>query len=861
MSIPVMVSLDAVAGGFFSVLGQAGTSLTKLGDDSEMAAAKLKKIGTAVAIGVTAAAATIAVKTAEMAADWESAVTHLVTDDGELRENMKMVSDGMLDVAQKTGTSAMALQDAMKPIESSGYHGADALNVLKVAAEGAKVGNAQLTTVTDAMTSIMASFGYKAQDATGVMNALVETVKNGKIRMEDLAGAIGNVAPAAATAHIGLEQVLGAMTTMTSQGTDASKAGTYLRQTITALSAPSAKAATEMRGLGIDVFDLQQHLGDRGLTGTLKILSDAIASHAGPDGAVLVETFKKSKNATSDFQKILANLPPESQTALQAMADMMGGAKSMQAALELTGPAADHFNTAVQNIGNSLHGSGSDVQDWAEIQETAKQKMEEVKATVNALGIKLGEHLLPAVKKVADAFLSSVEFFEKHKTAAEVLIGVIGVGLVLAFGMAAAAAWSFAAAMWATGIPEIVLAIVAAIVVIVIIVIWVKDHWRQAWEDIKQWAKDAADWIVGAWNWLYDKASDIWQGIVDWIKGVWNGLTSWVSGAWHTVTDPIVNGFHWLWDHIVSIWNGIKGFFEQWWPLLLVIFATPVAIIIALWNHFHNAIMGAVHFVWNAIKGFLSTIWDGITSAAQGAWDLFSRYVIQPVQALWGFLVTIWNGAVAFLSGIWSSITSAVSDAWNSIYDTVSNLLNSIWTVITTIGEDIWQAIKAPFVTAWNAIKDMVGEFMDLGKNIVDGVIQGVENAGGALIQKLKDLAHSALNAAKSFLGISSPSRMFADEVGQWIPHGIAEGITAHAGVVGNAITAATDARGLRLGPGPIGGLSAGGFGAAPGGIALTVQFQGPFYGQGGVEQAAADIRDALLRLQVRTPLGFKATA
>ena len=46
-----------------------------------------------------------------------------------------------------------------------------------------------------------------------------------------------------------------------------------------------------------------------------------------------------------------------------------------------------------------------------------------------------------------------------------------------------------------------------------------------------------------------------------------------------------------------------------------------------------------------------------------------------------------------------------------------------------------------------------------------------------------------ALAAAKDALGIASPSRLMRDQVGQWIPAGIAAGIEQSSGMVTDAMT------------------------------------------------------------------------
>lgn len=64
-----------------------------------------------------------------------------------------------------------------------------------------------------------------------------------------------------------------------------------------------------------------------------------------------------------------------------------------------------------------------------------------------------------------------------------------------------------------------------------------------------------------------------------------------------------------------------------------------------------------------------------------------------------------------------------------------------------------------------------------IGSALIQGIIRGVRSAASALVNALKSLATQALNAAKNALGIGSPSKVFAAEVGRWIPAGVAMGV------------------------------------------------------------------------------------
>lgn len=91
-------------------------------------------------------------------------------------------------------------------------------------------------------------------------------------------------------------------------------------------------------------------------------------------------------------------------------------------------------------------------------------------------------------------------------------------------------------------------------------------------------------------------------------------------------------------------------------------------------------------------------------------------------------------------------------------------------------------------------------DWTSVGTNIVDGIVRGANAATSKLTGALTNLAQKALAAAKAALGIKSPSKVMRDQVGRWIPAGIAEGIERYGSVVDGAMDGiAADVSGLRM--------------------------------------------------------------
>ncbi|MET8627928.1 phage tail tape measure protein [Kitasatospora sp. NPDC004669] len=754
--------------------------------EGETAFQRFGRVSKEAVTGIGIAAAGAAVGAVKMAADFETQMTRVRTGAGEVASNMRMVSQGVLAMAGQVGQSTQQLTAGLYQIESAGFHGADALTVLRNSAQGAKVGAAELGTVADAVTTAMNAYKMSAGESAEATNALIATEAQGKTNMEALAGSMSSILPTAAAAHVGLTEVLGAMATMTSQGTPAAVAATYLRQTIGALSNPSGKAAQEMKSLGLNAVEVGQNLGKNGLASTLEMLTGAIEKKMGPAGTVLIEHLRKAAQGATDYQKVLANLPPEQQTYIGALANMVGGTKSMMAALQLTGPHMQDFKNATAAINEHVKQGGKEIEGWRDVQGTFNQKMAEAKAGAQAMAIQVGQYLMPVASRAMSLFASFTGWLGKHETAAKMVAGVIGGALVIALAAVVAQMWAWTAAALANPVVWIILGIVALIAAVVLLVM----HWREVWGFIKAIAVEVAHIAVGAWRWLEGETSAAWRAVASWATGTWRSIAAFFVGAYHAVVDPVVAAWRLAERVTLSVFGGIAAFFRRWWPLLLVIFFPYIAVLVAIWNHWHEQIIGTAKAVWSAVAAFFVAIWRAISGAAETAWRYTQRVIIQPMREAYDEVVSVARRALAWLDGIWRQVADTAASAWRLVRAHILGPVMQIWRDVTGWFDKIKNAVGDALSSAWHSAESIGDKFLSVGRDLVMGIVHGIEGAAHFVVDKLKHLASSALNAAKSFLGISSPSRVMADEVGQWIPHGIAQGITDHAHVAAGAVAA-----------------------------------------------------------------------
>jgi len=134
---------------------------------------------------------------------------------------------------------------------------------------------------------------------------------------------------------------------------------------------------------------------------------------------------------------------------------------------------------------------------------------------------------------------------------------------------------------------------------------------------------------------------------------------------------------------------------------------------------------------------------------------------------VWGFIKQAFSSAVQFLTDLvlnWT-VVGLIIKHW----DTIKTATVAAWTSIKDFFTTIWNGITAIFSNAWDAMKD-------IGRNLILGLINGIKSMAGAATDAAKDVLGGVVSGAKNLLGISSPSKVFAD-IGGNVVAGFQQGL------------------------------------------------------------------------------------
>lgn len=285
---------------------------------------------------------------------------------------------------------------------------------------------------------------------------------------------------------------------------------------------------------------------------------------------------------------------------------------------------------------------------------------------------------------------------------------------------------------------------------------------------------------------ILSAAVTLFGGILQGLNEITPQLTAMIPTLTQTISQTLIESLPQLMAAEVQILASLIGGITQTIPTLIETIIGLIPVIV-------QAIMVNLPLIVEAGVKFLISLVTGITQAIPQLVEMLRLVIDTIVVNIVAALPQIIEMGIqllnAFVSGIIQAIPqliAALPQIITSIVNVIiANLPKIIQSGIELLGaltSGIIQAIPAlvgalpqVFTAIINAFRGI--NWADLGKNIIDGVIQGVKNAASSLINVFKDLAKQALDAVKDFFKIKSPSRRMRDEVGKMLPAGMAQGV------------------------------------------------------------------------------------
>lgn len=433
----------------------------------------------------------------------------------------------------------------------------------------------------------------------------------------------------------------------------------------------------------------------------------------------------------------------------------------------------------------------------------------------------IGNALIPVLTQLASYLVKILQpiaqFISQHPKITAAILAVIAVVWTLIGGLSVLNTVTsvFGITLDATLLPTIGLVVIAimalAAAAALIIANWsgIKGFFTGIWSGIKSGASGVGNAIKNAFLGAVSGVKSAWNGVKTFFSTLLNGIKAVFITVWNgiktavmAIVTPFINSikapFNTLKTGLSNIMNGIKSVFSGAWTLIKTITLGPVLLICDLvtgnFTKLHTDLTG----ILNNIKNGFSSVWNGIKSVVVGI-----------VQALVGAVGTIFSGGASILHSIGSSIANFFSGLWNGIRNTTSSIWNGILGFFSGLPgrfssfmSGVGSAIVHGFDSAINFIKNLPSRMLEWGKDMIQGLINGIKN----MIGKVGDAVSSVGDKIRSFLHFSKPDEGPLADYETWMPDlmsGLVKGIENNKNKVANAIKGlATDVSvGMKLTP------------------------------------------------------------
>lgn len=668
------------------------------------------------------------------------AKVNTIADTSEV--SLDELKNQVLALSNQTGVSCNDIAEDVYNAISAGQSTGDAVNFVSNATNLARAGFAETGDALDILTTILNAYGLEAGKVTDVSDMLIQTQNKGKTTVAELSSSMGKIIPTANSMNVSLDQVCAGYAIMTSKGIATAESTTYMNSMLNELG----KSSTKVGGI----------LKDK----TGKSFQELMA-----DG-----------NSLGDVLQILQDYSKESGIAFN---ELWGSAEAGKAGITLLSDGVESFNETAKGMIDSTGATSSAMEKLETPSLKAKKAVNEVKNAGVELGTVALSALAPVLDKIASLITRLTQWFsglnDTTKTIIVTILGLVAglapaliiigkvisaVGTIMTivpklvgiFNVLKGAIAGINAVMSANPIGAIIVAIVAVIAILVTLYNkceWFRDgvnailgaivgFFKSAWENIKAVWDLVAPYFMAIW----DAIKAVFSVVVEVLSGYFKLAWEYIKVVW----DVVVQYFTMIWENIKAVFSFVADFFKNAFALAWLAVKT-------VWD----VVTGYFSAIWETIKGIFSVVKDVLHGDFSGAWEAIKGIVSQ------------WTG---YFSGVWNSIKTLFS----GVAGFFKNIFSSAWNMIKSVFSNVGSFFSGVIRTIKNAFTSLPSQMMSIGKNIIDGLINGIKSKVSGVVNAVKDIGSKITGKVKSILGIASPSRVMK-AYGAYTSEGLAIGI------------------------------------------------------------------------------------
>lgn len=202
--------------------------------------------------------------------------------------------------------------------------------------------------------------------------------------------------------------------------------------------------------------------------------------------------------------------------------------------------------------------------------------------------------------------------------------------------------------------------------------------------------------------------------------------------------------------------------------------------------------------ILNNLPAVITAIGDIINSLYEFVYSNYPTIMEKGFELISNLATGILNNLPAIIN----AITNVLAKMLTTIASHLPQILQKGIELMGKLAAGIIQAIPTVLSAVAQIITNMLSKFKEtnwasIGRDICSGIAKGLKAAASVVINAVKSLAKRALESVKDFFDIGSPSKVMAEEVGKWLPAGIAVGIEDNLNPLSTAIDEMNETAGI----------------------------------------------------------------
>ncbi|MDT2689589.1 tape measure protein [Enterococcus gallinarum] len=265
-------------------------------------------------------------------------------------------------------------------------------------------------------------------------------------------------------------------------------------------------------------------------------------------------------------------------------------------------------------------------------------------------------------------------------------------------------------------------------------------------------------------------------------------VTSMISGGWEEAKNNMIA----VWNNILeagaNIWSSIQAIFDSFLLNTKMAFLNVWTGIKAALAYVWTTISETAVNVFNGIVAYFVETWQNIKQTAIDSWESTKAAVAETWQNMKQGAIDLWNSVKQYFADLWQSTKENAINTWKSIKQGVTGAWENTKDAVVNTAKNIvkgaaqaWEDLKTGVSNAVESVKNTFDkirqiDLLQIGKDIINGLINGITSKIEDVKNAVKDIAGSITGKIKDILNIHSPSRVMA-QLGVFTSQGLAEGM------------------------------------------------------------------------------------